>query len=110
MPFQRTRYPPHWPELARQAKATAGWRCTGCGLPHGALAISERNCLFRVVLAACHLDHDPANLTPRLTVFCQPCHLRYDAFARWRSRRLHARRRAVAAGQLEFGAEASTPL
>jgi hypothetical protein len=68
----------------------------------GSIAISRHNRLYRVALAACHLDHDPANLVPRLAVYCQACHLRYDAFQRWRSRQRHAYMRAVVAGQLEL--------
>ncbi len=33
----------------------------------------------RVVLAACHVDHDPANVRPRnLAAWCQRCHLLHD--------------------------------
>jgi len=100
MSFRRAHYPADWPDLARAAKEAARWRCVGCEALHGALAVSGRNQLYRVVLSACHLDHDPQNPTPRLAVYCQPCHLRYDAFQRWRSRRAAERERAVAAGQL----------
>lgn len=102
MAFHRAHYPAQWPELAHSAKTAAGWRCAGCGIAHGSLTVSRGNRLYRVVLSACHLDHDPENPSPRLEVFCQACHLRYDAFARWRSRRRHGRARAVAAGQLEW--------
>jgi hypothetical protein len=102
MTFHPARYPADWPALARVAKAAADWRCAGCGVPHGALAISHRNRLYRVVLSACHLDHDPANPTPRLAAFCQACHLRYDAAQRWRARRRGLRERALLAGQLEW--------
>src|SRR5262249_50971392 len=58
------------------------------GRPHGALAVGRgRNRLYRVVLSACHLDHDPATPAPRLAAYCQACHLRYDALQRWRTRR-----------------------
>ncbi len=102
MSFQRAHYPSQWPHLAHAAKEAAGWRCAACGAMHGSIAISKRNRLYRVALAACHLDHDPANPAPRLAVYCQECHLRYDAFQRWRSRRRHASMRAVVAGQLEL--------
>jgi hypothetical protein len=68
----------------------------------GSIAISQRNRLYRVALAACHLDHDSANPAPRLAVYCQACRLRYNAIQRWRSRRRHAHMRAVEAGQLEL--------
>jgi hypothetical protein len=102
MPVHRADYPAQWPELAHSTKAAAGWRCTGCGAPHGALAVSRRNRLYRVVLSACHLDHDPANPAPRLAALCQACHLRYDAYQRWRSRRRGLRERALSAGQLDW--------
>lgn len=102
MPFQPQNYPPQWHDLARGAKEAAGWRCLGCGVSHGALQVSGRNRLYRVVLAACHLDHDPANPAPRLAAYCQACHLRHDALQRWRSRRRHARERATAAGQISW--------
>jgi len=105
MSFRRAHYPADWPELAHAAKESAGWRCAGCGALHGALTVSGRNRLYRVVLSACHLDHDPQNPVPRLGVYCQPCHLRYDAFQRWRSRRRAARARALAAGQVEWAPE-----
>jgi len=100
MSFQPSNYPSHWRDLARSAKVAAGWRCAGCGAIHGSLAVSRRSRLYLVALAACHLDHDPSNPAPRLAVYCQACHLRYDAFERWRSRRRHAQMRAAMAGQL----------
>ena len=102
MAFNRAHYPANWPELSHAAKTAAGWRCSECGAAHGALLVSHRNRLYRVVLSACHLDHDPTNPTPRLTVFCQACHLRYDAFQRWRSRRRQILQRMLEAGQLAF--------
>jgi hypothetical protein len=102
MSFQRPYSPSYWPKLAHAAKEAAGWRCTRCGAMQGSIAISRRNCLYRVALAACHLDHDPANPVPCLAVYCQACHLRCDVFQRWRSRRRHAYMRAVEAGQLEL--------
>jgi hypothetical protein len=100
MSFQPDNYPSQWCDLAHSAKVAAGWRCAGCGALHGSLTVSRRNRLYRVALAACDLDHDPSNPTPRLVVYCQACHLRYDALPRWRSRRRHARMRAIMAGQL----------
>src|SRR6476659_4853212 len=73
MTFQRAHYPSHWPHLAHTAKEAAGWRCAACGAMQGSIAISQRNRLYRVALAACHLDHDPANPAPRLAAYCQAC-------------------------------------
>ena len=102
MSFQRALSPAQWPARAQAAKEAAGWRCAGCGALHGSLAVSQRDRFYRVVLAACHLDHDPANPEPRLAVYCQACHLRYDAIHHWRSRRRNLRAQRVAAGQLEL--------
>ncbi len=102
MSFQRAVNPAQWSVRAQAAKEAAGWRCTGCGALHGSLAVSQRNRFYRVVLAACYLPHDPASPEPRLAVYCQACHLRYDALHHWRSRRRNLRAQRVAAGQLEF--------
>lgn len=84
-------------------------RCEGCGRPHGrfirclpdgrwydAEASTWRDArggsapwpdivemtrmrVTRVVLAACHRDHDPGNNRPRnLAAWCQRCHLLHD--------------------------------
>jgi hypothetical protein len=102
MASECTPYPSNWPALAVAAKAAAGWRCAHCGAAHGSLAVSSRNALYRVVLAACHLDHDPENPIPRLAALCQRCHLRWDAPQHWRTRHLLERERARVAGQLEW--------
>jgi len=102
MAFNRAHYPANWPTLSHAAKTAADWRCSECGAAHGALLVSRRNRLYRVVLSACHLDHDPANPAPRLAVYCQACHLRYDAFQRWRSLRRQNLERMLEAGQLAF--------
>ena len=102
MSFQHTLYPDQRLARAQAAKEAAGWRCTGCEALHGSLAVSQRNRFYRVILAACYLPHDPANPEPRLAVYCQACHLRYDAFHRWRARRRNLRAQCVAAGQLEL--------
>lgn len=103
-PEQRHLYPPDWPELARELKAAAGWRCAcegecgrdhggRCGEVHGQAATwrAQRQLVAgrvpRVVLTVAHLDHRPDNCDPRnLRVLCQDCHLRHD-------RPEHARRR-----------------
>ena len=87
----------------------AGGCCQGCGRPHGEtirclpdgrwydttrqtwrngrgqparcpdIEDASRLRQTRVVLAAAHLDHDPANNRPRkLTSLCQRCHLIHD--------------------------------
>ncbi len=55
---------------------------------------------MRVVLACCHLDHDPANNAPRnLAALCQRCHLKHDAADNL------ARRRAGNRGRRTHGME-----
>ena len=56
----------------------------------------------RVVLACCHLDHDPThNAARNLAALCQPCHLEHDRADNLARRRRNARRRiAGAAGVL----------
>lgn len=34
MPVNKKDYPPNWPELTREVKAAAGWRCEWCNAPH----------------------------------------------------------------------------
>lgn len=103
MPFHAERYPDNWPEISRQARERAGWRCEFCGAVQGE---PNPETGARVVLTVAHLDHDGMNCAPgNLRALCQACHLRYDA-------RLHAqnaartrRRNRVRLGQMELIAE-----
>lgn len=64
-------YPPEWPEVAREVKDVAGWRCERCGVPHG----PPPN-----VLTVHHLDGVKSNLERwNLAALCQRCHLRVQA-------------------------------
>jgi hypothetical protein len=111
----------------------AGGRCEGCGRPHLArircladgrwldpqsgswrggrgrparwpdLEEWARLRTTRVVLAAAHLDHDPANNRARnLRSLCQRCHLLHDRPHHLAQRRLTYRRR-LALGDLFLG-------
>ena len=111
----------------------AGGRCQGCGRPHGAVLRclpdgrwldAERGLwrdargrparapdlvewtrlrTTRVVLAAAHLDHDPANNRLRnLRCLCQRCHLRHDRAHHLAERHITYRKR-FALGDLFFG-------
>ena len=72
-------YPDDWEEKARACKQQAGWCCQFCGVPEGALRVSERTgVVYQVHLAAAHLDHDPWNSQARLAALCPTCHARYD--------------------------------
>lgn len=70
MPAWRARgvYPADWPEIARQVKAAANWRCVRCGHPHDRAAGR--------VLTVHHLDGDKSNCRWwNLVALCQACHL-----------------------------------
>lgn len=61
-------YPENWPQIARQVKDAAGWRCVRCGHPHD--PESGRT------LTVHHLDIDPSNSRWwNLVPLCQACHL-----------------------------------
>jgi hypothetical protein len=111
----------------------AGGRCEACGRPHGALLrclpdgrwLDRERMLWRdgrgrparwpdlieaararttrVVLAAAHLDHNPANNRARnLRCLCQRCHLRHDR-AHHLAQRWITYRRRWAAGDFFLG-------
>jgi hypothetical protein len=79
-------YPKNWKKLALACKELAGWQCEFCGIKQGRRRKSHRTGkLYRVFLAAAHLDHDPHNPSPRLAALCPSCHGRYDW--QWRETR-----------------------
>lgn len=78
MPMDRKRYPANWKEIALEVKASAGWRCAGCGKkcrePGEKLDTHQRT------LTVHHIDHNPENCKrENLIALCAPCHLRADA-------------------------------
>jgi hypothetical protein len=105
----------------------AGGRCEKCGRPHGQtvrclpdgrwwdgagaswqdstgapaawpdIVDYTRVRMTKVVLAACHVDHDPANNRSRnLKAWCQRCHLLHDrAYHRRQARITYRLRRAL---------------
>lgn len=78
MPMQRHLYPDNWPQIAREIKQRAGYRCECCGV--SCYRPGDRVESRKFVLTVAHLDHDPANcLLSNLLAMCAPCHLRYDA-------------------------------
>lgn len=84
--YKPDRYPQNWTVLARAVKEAAGWQCQSCHVSQGAERVSKRTgAVYRVALAAAHLDHDPDNPAPRLAALCPSCHGRYDW--QWRARR-----------------------
>lgn len=95
-------YPANWRELALAAKVRAQYRCQKCGVQHGQMAINRHGALYIVRLQAVHVRHDICNPAPELLALCAACHLRYDGFQHWRTRRKNERERQVQAGQMDF--------
>ncbi|AYD87702.1 hypothetical protein [Caulobacter phage Kronos] len=83
-PENRALYPKDWKSLAYGLKEKHGWRCEGspkyptCRAQHGQPHPVTGS---KVVLTIAHLDHDPRNSldASNLKVWCQRCHLTYDA-------------------------------
>jgi hypothetical protein len=111
--FERHRYPANWEELAFACKERAQWQCQRpeCGAKHGDIrvgAVSGKE--YTVVIAACHVNHDPENPEAVLKSLCQACHMRLDGFQhsktrmrkRWQMITIQQR----GAGQLEMVLEA----
>lgn len=76
-------YPKDWRAISLAAKERAGWACVGspayptCRARHGEPHPDTGSI---VVLTTAHRDHDRANSDPaNLAVWCQRCHLTYDA-------------------------------
>ncbi len=120
-------YPIDWPQISRWVRfERAGGRCEQCGRPHNRRVrqLADGRWLGAdgawrddtgqaarwpdlvdyagareawVILAAAHLDHDPANSDGgNLRCLCQRCHLAHDrAHHRARFRRTIGRRRAI---------------
>lgn len=83
-------YPATWPEVAKQVKDEADWRCIRCGHPHEspkARILCDEQCDpsrhrgglndgKQRVLTVHHLDGDKGNLDWwNLAALCQVCHL-----------------------------------
>lgn len=109
MPIDYNRYPSDWStRLHRIVWERAQGKCEQCGLAHGQMVVSYKvpryrgrkrvyrvvwlnqstlpeikgAKLVRVILTKAHLDHDATNKhvhPSRLRLWCQLCHLRYDA-------------------------------
>lgn len=65
-------YPANWPEIAKETKDAAGWKCIRCGHIH--------DYETGHVLTVHHLDMDPGNCRWwNLAALCQKCHLTIQA-------------------------------
>jgi len=65
-------YTQDWPEVAREAKNQAGWKCVRCGHLHEVFSGH--------VLTVHHLDMDPQNNKWwNIVSLCQKCHLHIQA-------------------------------
>ena len=86
MPVDWSRYPADWIARALAVKEAADWRCQKCGKQ--CRRPGEPFDTHRSTLTTVHLDHDPENENARLTAWCAPCHLIYDAPRKAHERRL----------------------
>ncbi len=76
-------YPKEWKLLSWQCREDAGWMCEGCGVAQGTERESRRGNLYRVRLAACHMDHNERHLLDaELICLCERCHWHHD-FLQW---------------------------
>lgn len=82
-PENRARYPKNWQAISRRMRVLAGWRCEGSPAYPDCRAESREPHPVTgsiVVLTVGHLDQKPENNDPtNLRVWCQRCHLTYDA-------------------------------
>lgn len=103
-PENRARYPKDWRAIRASIRERAGDRCEGspafpkCRRPNGAFvnkatgavtqdamqaetwSAVDGDKITRIVLTVGHLDHVPENCAPdNLRLWCQRCHLTYDA-------------------------------
>lgn len=131
MPINYNRYPSDWKtRLHRIVWERAGGRCENCGLYHNQLVMSykvpmrrgtklvyrvrwlDQSILpqikgakpVRVILTKAHLDHDADNKNvhpSRIRLWCQLCHLRYDAQPK--ADRRKQQQQSTAPGQLPIG-------
>lgn len=73
MPVNKKDYPSNWPELTREVKAAAGWRCEWCNAPHKAVIRRKSS-------------HDPAGWTAVEKVINKPSiPFQIDLRRRWES-------------------------
>lgn len=76
-------YPPNWSLLSQLCREQAHWTCEGCGVKQGTERLSRRGNLYKVRLAACHIDHEERyQADAELICLCERCHWWHD-FTQW---------------------------
>src|SRR5215471_878876 len=90
MPMNYSRYPATWPEISREVKDRASWRCEDCGIKHGSLRQNRFGQPYYVFMTCAHLGTPYPDGTPcdksntmdcrpeNLACLCVSCHLLYD--------------------------------
>jgi len=126
VPFDKSKYPPEWPQIRQRILERDGHRCQECGVANHAIGQRDANGVFhelvgdgsaealeggkviRIVLTIAHL-HDPDPLAcddSNLAALCQYHHLRLDASMHGRraaeTKARRKRERMLEAGQLEL--------
>jgi hypothetical protein len=102
----RPLYGPDWRAISQRIRFDrAGGRCERCGRVQGEMVPGCRpGRVTVIVLACCHVDHDPANNDDaNLAAWCQRHHLKHDLPHHLETRRRNFRAR-LAIGDLFAGA------
>jgi hypothetical protein len=88
--------------LKRRKKYT----CEHCGAKQGEERMNKYGCIYKVKIAAAHVNHDPRNPRAKLMILCSACHAKYDAMQHGKQvkRTYHRKQREaqIQAGQLEL--------
>lgn len=105
-PEHKDKYPPNWHEISGRMKELTDYRCEGS--PAYPLCTARAGELHPitgslVVVTTAHLDHDPTNnCVTNLRVWCQRCHLTYDAAHHAKNAAITRRKQKEAEGQTSF--------
>jgi hypothetical protein len=86
--MDRSAYPKDWKRRVQARRQHVGDCCERCGVPHGALRISQKTGLLYVVyLQGCHPLERHGDPEADVLALCQSCHNQYDASYRAQRRR-----------------------
>jgi len=80
----------------------ANYTYAHCGRKRGEAYETKSGIIDRIILQVAHVNHDPKNPHAELIALCKACHMKYDSYPHWRTRRRKAYERERAAGQLEL--------